>query len=74
MDRRWWLGEGDVHCHDCHVYLFFLMGVSLPVRCPDFPNWSLRPLSLSWHQPQPMLSLFLPSLCPLHLLYANSQK
>ena len=22
-----WLGEGGVHCHDCHVFFFF------------FPNW-----------------------------------
>lgn len=66
-DVRWWyLVGGGGRALPC--LFFFLMGASLPVRCPDFPNWSLRPLN--WHQPQSMLALSSFPL-PVRLLYAN---
>lgn len=70
-----WLGEGGVHCHYCHVYLFFsffLTGGSS--SCP------VSGLSQSEFEAPKLVSTpayarsFLPSPCPLCLLYANSQK
>lgn len=71
--RCWSLAGGRGSTLPCLFSLFSIGdgGVTLTVRCPDFPYWSLR--ALSWHQPQPMLTL-LPSPFSLCLLYANSQK
>lgn len=70
--RCWSLAGGGEYTAMSLFFIFYWeWGVTLTVRCPDFPYWSLR--ALSWHQPQPMLTL-LPSPFSLCLLYANSQK